>query len=435
MATRADHTLQRQTSAGSRTATVLLCRHGETEWNSDRKFQGTIDIPLNDVGREQADRLSETLSSRGLAAVWTSPLIRAHSTAKRIADTCHVALRLDDRLRERNLGVMQGMKYRDVAKQHPQVWSAWKNFQPLPKDADAESDEEVIARLRSGILDIATQYPGAKVAIVGHGASFRSLLKESGSVGNASITTLLVGRNDFRVVGVDNEEHLAKQALKLGDLSNPDLPRPIEGHHVTTIMICRHGESEGNQNRMFQGRSKDLPLSHRGRMQSYHLGQVLKRLDVAALWTSPMARAHASAMDISAVTGLPVKVDQRLIERDLGKLEGVRFDDVKTMWPDAWMAWRQYLPLPEHVGAESREAVKERLEAAFFELASTYPGKIVAVVIHGANGRCLLKRSIGNGSITTVQVGPGSTWHVRKLGDASHLPLELAVDALKASKL
>jgi hypothetical protein len=70
-----------------------------------------------------------------------------------------------------------------------------------------------------------------------------------------------------------------------------------------------------------------------------------------------------------------------------------------------------------------------------FELGLSYPGQTVGVILHGANGRCLLKRSIGNGSITTVQVGPGREWHVQQLGHALHLPADLAHDAIKAARL
>merc|ERR1712050_712405 len=97
-------------------------------------------------------------------------------------------------------------------------------------------------------------------------------------------------------------------------------------------------------------------------------------------------------------------------------------------WPETWAAWRSYMPLPPEMDAEPRADVASRLESAFFELANLYPGKTVAVVIHGANGRCILKRSIGNGSITKLQIGPGYQWHVTELGNFSHLPPKLAGD-------
>merc|ERR1712039_96785 len=106
------------------------------------------------------------------------------------------------------------------------------------------------------------------------------------------------------------------------------------------------------------------------------------------------------------VIGIPVKVDNRLAERHLGKLQGNTFDVVRQRWPHAWTAWKAYAPLPGELEAETEQAVKERLISAFADLAVLHPGQTVAVVIHGANGRCLLSRSIGNGTITTLRVGP-----------------------------
>jgi probable phosphoglycerate mutase len=344
-------------------------------------------------------------------------------------------MRIDERLVERNLGIAQGLAYRDVAKNHPNIWSAWKKFEPLPPEADAESDALVVSRLESALYSLAAQYPGDKVAVVGHGACMRCLLKESGSLGNASITTLILGPGRaWRLVEVDDEGHLEAPSLRLGDLSDPKLPRPMLGLPVTMILLCRHGASDGNRERRFQG-TLDLPLSEAGRRQAQSLGHALKPLGLAALWTSPLSRAQDTAREISAIIGLNSRADARLMERDLGTFQGVTFEQVKHRWPDAWAAWRSYMPLPPEVGAEPGPKVKEKLESALFELAQLYPGKTVAVVIHGGNARCLLKRSIGTGSITRLQVGPGHEWHLQELGNAQHLPKELAADALKASKL
>lgn len=417
------------------TTTILFCRHGETEWNHLRKFQGTIDIPLNDEGREQASAIAETMFSKGIAAVWTSPLLRAHSTAKRVADRIGLPLRIDVRLKERNLGILQGLGYNVIKKSYPQIWAAWKAFQPLPQEAQAESDEDITVRMEDAIFDMGAKHPGQTIAVVGHAGTLRVVFKEGGAVGNASITTVVVGPGRrWRLIRSDEQLHLPKPSLKLGDLNNPEEKTPRTGLPVTTIMLCRHGESVGNASRKFQG-SIDLSLSIRGHMQAALVGNALKPYDVQALWTSPLSRARDSAIDIGRIIGVPAVPSERLGERNLGLMQGRPYDYVKATWPNTWKAWKSYLPLPDEVKAETRPSVVDRLESVFYELADKHPGKTVAVVIHGANGRCLLKRSIGNGSITTIVVGPGRTWHVNAIGDATHLPEELAQDAIKASKL
>lgn len=413
------------------TTTILLCRHGATDWNSSGKFQGTVDLPLNDEGIEHARRLARAMVGKGLSVVWTSPLIRAHETAKEIADTCRVPLRIDERLRARPLGILEGLPFREAAERYPVIWDAWKQFEPLPLDAEAESEELVRDRLESAFYALGAEYPGGMVAVVMHAGLMRCLLgvQSGGSVGNASITTIIVGPNrTWRLVEVDDASHLSA-------LSEPLLPMRTLGTPITTVMLCRHGESVGNKERAFQG-TIDLPLSEVGRLQARALGQALKSLDLAALWSSPLTRAFDTAREIATMVGLEAKADFRLSERYLGKLQDVTFAEVRRRWPETWAAWRGYMPLPPEINAEPRPGVVERIEEVLFELAHRYPGNTVAIVIHGANGRCLLKRSIGNGSITELQVGPSLAWRVTgPVGSASHLPPELAADAMKASKL
>jgi len=202
----------------------------------------------------------------------------------------------------------------------------------------------------------------------------------------------------------------------------------------TTLLLCRHGESVGNKSKRFQG-CIDLPLSEVGRQQARCLAECLRRRNIAALCSSPLARAHATAETIASSLGVSLTVDQRLMERHLGRLQGQRHEDIRMASPDIWRAWKSYAPLPAYAKAEPEEKVIQRLEYAFFELATTHPGATVAVVLHGANSRCLLKKSIGNASITTLKIGPGQCWRIDTLGDASHLPRELAEDSIKASKL
>eukprot|EP00930_Biecheleria_cincta_P009343 TRINITY_DN111066_c0_g1_i2.p1 TRINITY_DN111066_c0_g1~~TRINITY_DN111066_c0_g1_i2.p1 ORF type:complete len:195 (-),score=28.65 TRINITY_DN111066_c0_g1_i2:44-550(-) len=124
--------------------TLLLCRHGESVGNKSKRFQGCIDLPLSDMGRRQARCLADSLRRRNIAALCTSPLARARSTAETIASSVGVALKVDQRLTERHLGKLEGQRHEDVRMSSPEIWRAWKSYAPLPAHANAEPEEEVM---------------------------------------------------------------------------------------------------------------------------------------------------------------------------------------------------------------------------------------------------------------------------------------------------
>jgi broad specificity phosphatase PhoE len=86
--------------------TLLLVRHGETDWNRDGRWQGQSDTPLNEVGRQQAVRVAEELD--GIDVVYSSDLARARETAEIVAERLGLDVELDERLRERSFGAWEG---------------------------------------------------------------------------------------------------------------------------------------------------------------------------------------------------------------------------------------------------------------------------------------------------------------------------------------
>jgi len=194
--------------------TVFFCRHGETDWNLDHKLQGHTDIPLNSAGHQQAQNIADALRPKRLAAVWSSPLMRAKDTANAIAQAAGVELKVDERLKERNLGVMEGRTGKEVEAEHPAVWQAWKALAEMPPESQCEPAPSVISRVESALFDLATAHPAQSVAVVAHGGVLRCLCKQMFS--NASISTLSVGpQRSWKVVQLDDTGHLKTPGLKV----------------------------------------------------------------------------------------------------------------------------------------------------------------------------------------------------------------------------
>jgi uncharacterized phosphatase len=146
---------------------IFVVRHGETDWNRQRRIQGSTDIPLNSVGREQALATGRLLALRNWDAIITSPLLRARETAEIIASVTgrHSLQSLDD-IAERRYGDAEGLTYEQVEAQFP-------GDSPVP---GRESRESVALRAVPALITLADRYPGQSIVVVSHGGVIRSLL-------------------------------------------------------------------------------------------------------------------------------------------------------------------------------------------------------------------------------------------------------------------
>jgi probable phosphoglycerate mutase len=151
---------------------LLLVRHGETDWNRARRFQGHADQPLNDAGREQARELADALADEEIDAVYTSDLLRARETAEILAarlDAEVVALR---ELREIDVGSWQGLSWPEIEERHPDGARRWR------EDGQGwdggETYDELGVRIVAVLREIAARHPGQRVLVVGHGGTVRA---------------------------------------------------------------------------------------------------------------------------------------------------------------------------------------------------------------------------------------------------------------------
>ncbi len=155
---------------------ILLIRHGQTDWNSEGRWQGHIDIPLNASGLEQAQALAAHLKDQPITAIYSSDLLRARQTAATIAEALGLIVHDDARLRELNLGSFQGMTNAEISSQYPeqavQMREDYLGF-PFPK---GESRRMMQQRALAAFHEIVAKEPGPEIAIVTHGGTIRVLL-------------------------------------------------------------------------------------------------------------------------------------------------------------------------------------------------------------------------------------------------------------------
>jgi broad specificity phosphatase PhoE len=145
-------------------ATILIARHGETDWNRERRWQGWADRPLNDTGRAQARDLAEQLRGDPFDAVYSSDLRRAHETALIVAEPHGMPVVVDRGLREIDIGSWSGLTHDEIRERYPD------GIRP-----DGETHDEHAARVREAVTRIARDHPGERILLVGHGGTIRSI--------------------------------------------------------------------------------------------------------------------------------------------------------------------------------------------------------------------------------------------------------------------
>lgn len=150
--------------------TILLARHGETDWNAEGRWQGHSDRRLTERGREQARELGEQLDH--VDVVYTSDLARARETAEIAAARLGAEVRVDPRLRERAFGAWEGLTSVEVESAFADAHSRWRAGEGFGAD-DAEPYDAFAERVGSFVADVLERHPGETVLVVAHGGTVR----------------------------------------------------------------------------------------------------------------------------------------------------------------------------------------------------------------------------------------------------------------------
>jgi broad specificity phosphatase PhoE len=179
------------------------------------------------------------------------------------------------------------------------------------------------------------------------------------------------------------------------------VPRSAERYSEQSnrLVLWRHGQTQWNMESRFQGQT-DIPLDAEGERQAERAARLLAGLRPAAIISSDLGRAMATAAPLARLTGLPVTPDKDLRERFGGLWEGLTDQEIRTRYPAEHAQW-----LPP--GGESSAVVAERAGAAMERIAgSMAPGTLVVVVSHGAAIRLGAARLLGFPEELWGAVGP-----------------------------
>jgi broad specificity phosphatase PhoE len=192
--------------------TLILARHGETDWNRENRFQGHADPPLNALGRRQSAELADVLAGEGLARVYTSPLRRASETAEIVARRLALELESLEALREIDVGAWSGLTRDEVAARFPEAYARWLERAPHGFE-DGETYDQLEARVLPAIRRLSERHPSETLLVVTHGGPSRIVQAHAAGVdyaearrretvlANCVVCRFAVEKGDIRRIG------------------------------------------------------------------------------------------------------------------------------------------------------------------------------------------------------------------------------------------
>jgi broad specificity phosphatase PhoE len=200
------------------------------------------------------------------------------------------------------------------------------------------------------------------------------------------------------------------------------------------LLLARHGATAANLCKPYtlQGLRPDSELAKAGLAQARAAGETLRAYPVAAVYSSPLRRARATASVIAERLGVPVEVEPGLVEADVGVWAGLSWEEVERRWPEECRAFRDDPERHGYLGGENLAQVRERVVPVVEGVVARHAGECVVLVGHGVVNRVLLGHWLGlplrearrlpqdNGGFSVVEF-EGGTARVRSVNESAHL--------------
>lgn len=209
--------------------TWYFVRHGETDWNAEKRMQGQWESSLNENGRQHADTNGRWLADLGIEHVWASPQVRVRQTAEIISKHMPLAAnpQFDDRLKEWSSGDWSGMLYADIAVERPDEWAAWMADQYGYRPPNGENFQDLEVRANSFLAD-AAEHDAQTVAVFAHGFIIRVTVGQLAGLSPDDVLSVKQA-NDVVIRVRETEDGKVIDHFIVGNGPHAGLPRGDQG--------------------------------------------------------------------------------------------------------------------------------------------------------------------------------------------------------------
>lgn len=203
---------------------ILVIRHGETKWNIEGRWQGHLDSPLTRNGNLQAQAVAQSLVDFQFQALYCSDLGRALETADYISRSTGKKIKKDERLRERGLGIFEGLTTDEMEQQYPDEFAEFQRSGPEYILREGESASQKYDRNIACFNEIAKKHPGETIVVVCHGGVVDSLFRYVIKLPLAAPRYYKIWNTGKNLFSFNNDDW---QLLTFGDISHL--------HHLQTL--------------------------------------------------------------------------------------------------------------------------------------------------------------------------------------------------------
>lgn len=427
---------------------VIVVRHGQSSYNKEQRIQGRLDASiLTEEGRATAVQVASALKGLKFAAIYSSPLQRAKETALTIFSCLETSdltsVEVKDNLMEIHLPLWQGMLKQEVKEKYPEDYHCWKHSPDklrmlVPTDTgNTEEYFPVLAlfeQAKSFWQEILLRHQGQTIMIVAHNGINRALISTATGILPASYHSIQQSNCGVSVLNFpDNfsfdgtgENSKGVQQVQIESMNVTShlggiLPNNRPNHKGPRLLLVRHGETEWNRQKRFQGQI-DVPLNDNGREQSKAAAEFLKNIEIDLAITSPMLRPKETAETILKYhSEVQLELLPDLQEISHGLWEGKYENEIEESYPGLLKEWQNAPETVQMPEGENLQQVWDRAIAAWQSIVAKYSQqpKTILVVAHDAINKAILAHLFnlgpehfwnfkqGNGAVTVIDYPDG----------------------------
>lgn len=355
---------------------------------------------LTDKGKHQAKLAGKALANLTIDVVYASPLVRAQQTAKIILAENFQAPQLhsNDGLLEIDLSEWESMLFDEVKEQFPDKYHSWHNDAENFQLGDRYPIVDLFTQAKALWPEILAKHRRKTILLVAHSGINRALICSAIGIPVSlyhNIQQVNCAINVLNFQGANISDGVQLESLNLAshleDISGSPLPPLRKNHNGARILLVRHGETEWNRQKRFQGQI-DVPLNNNGHAQARRVSEFLAKVKIDKAFSSPMLRPKDTALEIlSKHPQIKLELFDELKEISHGLWEGKFEHEIEAEFAGQLAIWQSQPERVQMPEGENLQQVWDRVAIVWQKIVESVPaGETALVVAHDAVNKALL---------------------------------------------